>query len=200
MEFLESLYNLATEYIFLWGYWGLIVGMAIESACIPLPSEIILPFGGFMVSKGILSFWPAALAGTLGGTIGSLVAYLVGYFGGRPFILRYGRYIFIRPQDLALADNWFRRYGNKAVFWARLMPVIRTFISLPAGITRMNLGGFLVYTVLGSLPWCILFTYLGVKMGENWAAIRRAFEELDIIIIAVLALLVVFWIVKKARR
>ena len=199
-EILEALYALAVEYMAVWGYWGLIMGMALESACFPLPSEIILPFGGYMVSQGIMNFWEAVLAGLLGGVLGSTIAYLVGSYGGRPFIEKYGRYILIRKQDLQRADDLFARYGNKIVFWARLMPVVRTFISLPAGIARMNFSSFLVYTIAGSFPWTVIFVYAGVKMGDNWDHIRTIFEKFDVVIILALVAMVVFWVVIRVRE
>ncbi|MBC7104556.1 MAG: DedA family protein, partial [Firmicutes bacterium] len=135
--------------------------MAVESCNIPLPSEVILPYGGYLVSTGRLEFWWAALAGTAGGTAGSAVSYYIGLYGGRPFLNRYGRYFGVTPQKLALAERWFARYGEATVFFTRLLPVIRTFISLPAGVARMNFPRFLVYTFLGSLPWSLALTYVG---------------------------------------
>lgn len=198
-ELLEALYIVATEYMEVWGYWGLIMGMALESACFPLPSEIILPFGGYLVSQGILNYWEAVLAGLLGGTLGSTVAFLVGSYGGRPFILKYGRYFLIREQDIRRADDLFSRYGTKIVFWARFMPVVRTFISLPAGIARMDFPRFLIYTIAGSIPWTLVFVYAGVKMGDNWAYIRSIFEKFDVFIILALVAIVLFWVVNRLR-
>jgi len=201
--FLEALYGLAIQYMTAWGYWGLILGMALESACFPLPSEIILPFGGYLVSRGVLGFWPAVLAGLLGGTIGSTAAYLVGSLGGRPFVLKYGKYLLIREHDIRRADDWFSRYGSQIVFWARFLPVVRTFISLPAGIARMDFVRFLIYTIAGSLPWTVVFIYAGEKMGDNWAHVRSVFEKFDVFIILVLVGLVGFWLgtrLKEARK
>jgi len=198
-ELLEALYALATEYMAVWGYWGLVLGMALESACFPLPSEIILPFGGYLVSQGALNYWEAVMAGLLGGTIGSTAAYLVGSYGGRPFILKYGRYFLISEHDVRRADDLFSRYGTKIVFWARFMPVVRTFISLPAGITRMDFPRFLIYTIAGSLPWTVVFVYAGVKMGDNWAYIRSIFEKFDVFIILALVAIVLFWVLKRLR-
>ncbi len=197
---LERIVGAAVNFIAGLGYWGIGIGMAIESANIPLPSEVILTFGGFLVSQGQLSFWGAAMAGTVGGTIGSAVSYAVGLWGGRPFLLRYGRYIFITEARLAQADRWFARYGDAAVFIARLLPVIRTFISFPAGIARMHFGRFLLYTFLGSLPWCVFLTYLGVKLGENWRSLEMLFRRLDVLIVAaVLGVLLYFWWHKRRR-
>lgn len=200
MQVFEIIYRFAANTVESWGYWGLIFGMFLESACMPVPSEIVLPFGGYLVSREVLSFWPAALAGTLGGVLGSSFAYGVGAYGGRPFLERYGRYVFIAPEDLLRADHLFEKYGTKIVFWARLMPVIRTFISLPAGIARMGFGRFLAYTIAGSLPWSVLFTYFGVKLGENWAQVRAVFEEFDLFIVGGVVALVLFWIFQKIRR
>lgn len=198
-ELLEALYTVATEYMAAWGYWGIILGMALESACFPLPSEIILPFGGYLVSQGILNYWEAVLAGLLGGTLGSTVAFVVGSYGGRPFILKYGRYFLIREHDIKRADDLFSRYGTKIVFWARFMPVVRTFISLPAGIARMDFSRFLIYTIAGSIPWTLVFVYAGVKMGDNWAYIRSIFEKFDVFIILALVAIVLFWVVNRLR-
>ncbi|MEW5761679.1 MAG: DedA family protein [Bacillota bacterium] len=187
-RFLEAVVNFIAGL----GYWGIGIGMAIESANIPLPSEIILPFGGFLVSQGKLDFWGAVMAGTVGGTVGSALSYALGWWGGRPFLLRYGRYILVTEARLSQADRWFARYGDAAVFIARLLPVVRTFISFPAGIAGMHFGRFLAYTFLGSFPWCLFLTYLGVKLGENWRALQPLFHRLDILIVAVLLGLVLY--------
>src|ERR1700704_5563781 len=137
------------------GYAGIVLLMAIESACIPLPSEIIMPFSGYLVYTGRFNIWLVSVAGAFGCVVGSLVAYWVGMYGGRPFIERYGRYVLISRHDLDLADRCFARYGELIVFTSRLLPVIRTFIAFPAGVAKMNLPRFVVYTFLGSLPWCL---------------------------------------------
>jgi len=183
------------------GYWGIGVGMAIESANIPLPSEIILPFGGYLASTRELNFWGVALAGTAGGTVGSIISYVVGYYGGRPFLEKYGHYLRISHSNLALADKWFNRHGEFTVFFTRLMPIIRTFISLPAGISRMSFKRFVVYTFLGSLPWCVLLTWLGFKLGEEWESLEKYFHLLDVFVIGALLLAaVVYWLAKKRNR
>ncbi|HLG51343.1 MAG TPA: DedA family protein [Chloroflexota bacterium] len=168
------------------GYPGLIVAMAIESACIPLPSEIVLPMAGWMVSRNVFSLWGATLAGTLGGVIGSVITYWIGARGGRPLLERYGRYILISTHDLELADRWFARYGHGAIFFSRLLPVIRTFISLPAGIARMPFGVFILYTTLGSLPWSFALIYAGKSLGDNWEAIRTVLQKFDYLVLALI--------------
>lgn len=164
------------------GYWGILIGMTIESACIPLPSEIIMTFAGYVVWEGKMAFWGVVLVGTLGNLVGSLIAYYVGWWGGRPLLEKYGKYILITHNKLNLADEWFEKYGHEAVLISRMLPGLRTFISLPAGITHMNLKKFILYTVLGSLPWCFVLTYIGVLMGPNWTTIESYFHYLDILV------------------
>src|SRR2546428_3515958 len=143
------------------GYPGVALLMGIESACIPLPSEIIMPFSGYLVYTGRFTLWAVSGAGAVGCVLGSLVAYWVGMYGGRPFIERYGRYVLISTHDLDLADRWFARRGELIVFASRLLPVIRTFIAFPAGVAKMNLTRLAVYTFLGSVPWCLGLAYIG---------------------------------------
>jgi len=164
------------------GYPGIVLLMAIESACIPLPSEIIMPFSGYLVYTGQFDLHLASLAGALGCAVGSAVAYWVGVWGGRPFLEKYGRYVLIRRKDLDAADRFFERWGMWAVFIARLLPIIRTFISLPAGISRMPFVPFLVLSFVGSVPWCYLLAYVGKVLGENWASIRSYFHGADLIV------------------
>jgi membrane protein DedA with SNARE-associated domain len=157
------------------GYGGVVIAMAIESACIPLPSEIIMPFGGYLVATRVFSspggdmmaLFYVALAGAFGCVVGSLVAYYVGIWGGRPFLEKYGKYVLISKDNLDTADKWFKKYGDMAIFTSRLLPVIRTFISFPAGIMKMNFPKFVVYTFLGSLPWTFALAWIGYKIGQR---------------------------------
>lgn len=176
------------------GYWGILVCMAIESACIPLPSEIIMPFAGYLVLKGEFTLWGAALAGALGCVVGSVIAYYIGVYLGRDFILKYGRYFLINSKDIDWAERWFKKYGSAAIFFSRLLPVIRTFISFPAGVVRMKMTPFIFYTFLGSYPWCYGLAWLGKKMGENWNSLGPYFHRFDILIGIILLLGVIFWI------
>lgn len=176
------------------GYLGIVLLMAIESACVPLPSEVIMPFSGYLVSQGRFDLWLTGLAGAVGCVVGSVAAYWVGYFGGRPLVRRYRRYLFISAKDLNRADDWFARYGDATVFFSRLLPVVRTFISLPAGIARMRFGRFCVYTFLGSYPWCLALAYLGERMGAHWEGLRAYFHDFDYVILGVLVLGVVWWV------
>ena len=183
------------------GYAGIVLLMAIESACIPLPSEIIMPFSGYLVGQGRFSLWGVAVAGAVGCNLGSIVAYAVGAYGGRPFLERYGRYVLLTRGDLAWADRWFARYGEATVFFSRLLPVIRTFIALPAGIARMDFLRFNVYTFLGSLPWCLGLAWLGLKLGEHWEeTIRPVFEKLDLLIGLLLAAALVWFVRARLRQ
>jgi membrane protein DedA with SNARE-associated domain len=176
------------------GYAGILLLMAIESACIPLPSEVIMPFSGYLVSTGRFNLWAVAVAGALGCNLGSLVAYYVGAWGGRPLVERYGRYALVSRHDLEMADRFFARYGEWAVFIARLLPVIRTFIALPAGISRMNVWRFHLYTFLGSLPWCLVLAYLGLKLGPRYTILREYFHRFDTVL-GVLIVAAIVWFV-----
>jgi len=170
------------------GYTGIVLTMAIESACIPLPSEIIMPFSGYLVTTGQFTMLGVTLAGAVGNVLGSIAAYYAGIWGGRPFVERYGRYFLVSHHDLDIADRWFAKYGEAAVFFSQMLPVIRTFISLPTGIARMNFPRFVLFTFVGALPWCYLLAYVGVKMGQEWDNLRSYFHQFDIVIGLVLAL------------
>ena len=178
------------------GYPGIVLLMGIESACIPLPSEIIMPFSGYLVYTGRFKLAWVALAGAVVCNVGSLVAYYVGALGGRPLAEKYGRYVLVTRHDLELADRWFARYGDWAVFFARLLPVVRTFIALPAGIARMNFLRFNLYTFLGSLPWCLALAYAGLKLGERWTILRQYFHRFDTAIL-ILIVIGVVWFVRN---
>ena len=188
------------------GYSGVVLLMAIESACIPLPSEIIMPFSGYLVSTGQMNLWGVAVAGAVGCVLGSLVAYWVGMYGGRPIIEKYGRYILLSRHDLDLADRWFAKYGEVIVFVSRLLPAIRTFIAFPAGVARMNLTKFVIYTFAGSLPWCLGLAYVGQKLGEQWNkddTLKTWFHRFDFVIGIIGVLAVAWWIwrhVKHSRQ
>jgi membrane protein DedA with SNARE-associated domain len=185
------------------GYAGVVLLMAIESACIPLPSEIIMPFAGYLVSKGELNLWGVGVAGAVGCVLGSLVAYGAGMYGGRPFIEKYGRYILLSRHDLDLADRWFAKYGELIVFTARLLPAIRTFIAFPAGVARMNLTRFCIYTFAGSLPWCLALAYVGQKLGEQWDkndTLKTWFHRFDFLIGIAGLLFVAWWVWRHIKH
>jgi membrane protein DedA with SNARE-associated domain len=164
------------------GYLGVVFLMAIESACIPLPSEIIMPFSGYLVFRGDFELLRVSLAGSFGCVVGSIPAYYLGLYGGRPLIEKYGRYLLISHRDLDLADRWFARWGDWAIFFSRLLPVVRTFISFPAGVARMDFPRFVLYTFLGSFPWCLALAYIGMKLGQQWDTLGVYFHRFDIVI------------------
>jgi membrane protein DedA with SNARE-associated domain len=169
------------------GYTGVIILMAIESACIPLPSEIIMPFSGYLVFRGEFGLVWVGLAGAFGCVVGSVPAYYLGLYGGRPLIEKYGKYVLVSHHDLDIADRWFARYGDWAIFFSRLLPVVRTFISFPAGVAKMNVPRFIIYTFVGSFPWCLGLAYIGMKLGENWDTLGVYFHKFDIVIGILLA-------------
>ncbi len=167
------------------GYPGIVLLMAIESACIPLPSEVIMPFSGYLVYTGTFRLIWVALAGALGCNLGSLVAYEVGAFGGRPLVERFGSNVLLSRRELDLADHFFERYGSVTVLISRMLPVIRTFIALPAGVARMPRLQFHFYTFIGSFPWCLGLAYIGMILGENWdkdSRLKEWFHRFDAVI------------------
>jgi membrane protein DedA with SNARE-associated domain len=195
IPFLNGLYGAV-------GYVGVMIAMAIESAMVPLPSELILPYAGFLVSDPsqlepltgrAWSFWIVVIVATIGNTIGSLVGYAIGAWGGRPFLMRWGKYLLIRPHEIELADHFFQRYGPATAFFSRLLPIVRTFISFPAGVARMPLGKFILYSTLGALPWSFLLVFAGEQLGARWTDIRHALQPFDLAIaVGVVALIVLF--------
>lgn len=181
------------------GYGGIVLLMAIESACIPLPSEIIMPFSGYLVHRGEMSLHLVALAGSVGCVLGSVVAYGAGAWGGRPLVEKYGKYVLISHHDLALADRWFARHGDITVFVGRLLPVIRTFIAFPAGVARMPLWRFNLYTFIGSYLWCLGLAWVGMKLGEHWNTLGVYFHRFDAVI-GLIILAAVIWYVRRHLR
>ena len=180
------------------GYLGIVLLMALESACVPLPSELVMPFAGYLVSTGQMNLYVAATAGALGCNLGSVVAYEAGRRGGRPFAQRYGRYLLIGPGELDAADRFFARFGSAAVFVGRLLPLIRTFIAFPAGVARMPLLPFHLYTFAGSWPFCFVLTWLGLRLGRAWDSdprIKAAFHSADAVIgmVLIVAIVVFAW-------
>ena len=194
------------------GYLGVALWVAIESVIIPIPSELVLPFAGFLVGQGTaiepLTGQPwnvvlVTLFGTVGATLGALVAYAIGKYGGRPFIERWGRYLGITPDDLDRADDFFARHGNAAAFFGRMVPIIRSLVSFAAGIAHMPLGRFVVFTFLGSLPWTLLLVVSGAVMGANWEEIGGILKRFEYLVLAILVVITLLWIwfrIVKPRR
>src|SRR5690242_20055248 len=203
-----SITNFVTSLYVHTGLIGILVAMAIESCCIPLPSEVVMPLAGIMLVTGKIlggvALLPGlvvvALAGSLGCVLGSIVAYGIGYAGGRPLMLKYGRYVLISQHDADKADAFFKKYGSATAFFSRLLPVVRTYISLPAGITRMPFVKFVVYSFLGSFPWCLLLAYVGTLIGGNLSKLAPIFHDLDIVIIIAVVLLVALYIWRHIRN
>lgn len=178
------------------GYGGIVLLMAIESACIPLPSEIIMPFSGYLVFKGEMTLWGVAIAGAVGCVLGSIPAYYLGAYGGRPLVEKYGRWVLISHHDLRLADRWFEKYGEIIIFIGRLLPAVRTFIAFPAGVSRMNMPRFIAYTFVGSLIWCYFLAYVGMKFGENWASLKVYFHQFHVVL-AIAAVVFAIWYIRR---
>ena len=195
IPFLNGLYGAV-------GYLGVAVAMAIESAMIPLPSELILPYAGFLISdpsqvepltRGPWAYWIVVIVATLGNTVGSLVGYGIGAWGGRPFLRRWGRFLLIRPHEIELAEGFFAKYGPATAFFSRLLPLVRTFISFPAGVARMPLWKFIAYSTAGALPWSMLLVFAGMQLGVHWTDVRHALQPFDTAIaVAVVALVALF--------
>ena len=182
------------------GYGGVVLLMAIESACIPLPSEVTIPFAGYLVSRGELTLWGVALAGAVGCVLGSLVAYAVGAWGGRRLVQKYGRYLLISQRDLALADRWFERHGDIIILVGRLLPVVRTFIAFPAGVARMAMSKFIIYTFVGSLIWCWALAWVGQRLGEHWDTLGTYFHRFDALIAVLILAGAVWWVWRHMKH
>jgi membrane protein DedA with SNARE-associated domain len=196
---LEWLEHFVVDVLGRYGYTAVFVLMVLESACIPIPSELTMVFGGFLVSRGELDFVAVSLVGTVANLVGSWIAYWVGYVGGRPLIHRWGRYVLIRDHEVDRAHAWFERHGEAAVFVSRLLPVVRTFISLPAGVARMPFGRFTVYTFLGCLPWCFALTWAGVLLGDNWETFLRYGRPISYLIAAASVTVIGWWLYRRYR-
>ena len=179
---------------------GIALLMAIESCNIPLPSEAVLPFAGFLVSKGVLNFHMAAIAGAVGCVLGSIPSYYLGYFGGRKFFEKYGKYLLVSKKDLDEADKWVDKYGDWAFFLCRMLPVIRTFISLPAGILKARKRTFFTLTFLGSLIWSYVLVYVGLKLGEHLDRLKSICHKFDAVIIVACVILGGIYIWKHIKH
>ena len=196
---MEQISQAFLSFIDSWGYFAVAILMAMENACIPVPSELILGFAGYLVSAGKMTFTGAIIAGMVGGMAGSIFAYVVGATGGRKFVDKYGKYFFIKKSHVDLAQRWFDKYGVRAVFFSRMLPVVRTFISLPAGFARVNFKQFLFYTFMGSLPWTALILYAGELLGDNWEyllEVGHKFSEAFIIV----SVLIIAWLYLRHKR
>ncbi len=197
---MEQLFEMVIQLINIWGYWGILIGMALESANVPIPSELIFGFGGYLVFLGTLDFTSVVIAGVVGGLIGSILSYMAGAYGGPEFVIKYGRYVFLSEKHVNMAQKWFDRYGLMTVLVGRLLPVVRTFISLPAGFAKVNFIKFVVYTVIGSVPWTIALVYMGMLLGENWHLMRTIGHEVSLVVASGLVILLIYYIMRKKRK
>jgi membrane protein DedA with SNARE-associated domain len=187
-----------------YGLLAIFITMTLESTCIPIPSEIVVPYGGLLAAQGHVQLWQVIVVATAANVLGSTIAYAAGRYGGRALFLRYGRYVLIRPHHLDVADRWFERRGQITVFLTRMMPGIRTFISVPAGISRMHFGKFLLYSMLGAIPWNAALAYLGWVFGANWDTLQGYFDRYNTVfylaLVAAVALVVGLWWVRHKRK
>jgi membrane protein DedA with SNARE-associated domain len=197
---IDSLANFVTLVISHLGYPGVFLLMALESACIPIPSEFIMPFSGFLVAEGEMNFWFVVLMGSFGNLVGSWLAWWVGRRGGRPLVEKYGKYILLCHRDLDAADKYFKKYGQGTVLFTRLMPIIRTFISLPAGIAKMDFKKFSIYTFVGVIPFTAALTYAGLKLKENWDGLQPYFHKFDLVIVLFIILGLIWYIFRHIKR
>ncbi|MFZ5639399.1 MAG: DedA family protein [Bacillota bacterium] len=183
-----------------YGLVAVFITMALESACIPIPSEIVMPYAGHLVARGQMGLWEATLVAGAANLTGSWIAYAAGRFGGRGFIEKYGRYILLSQKHLAMADRWFANRGEMTVFVSRMLPAVRTFISLPAGIAKMNLLKFSVYSFIGALPWNLALVYLGYIFTDRWDELQAYLHEFNYVVFVALGLLVTGWLLWRRRK
>lgn len=200
---LEILAHYIIQFIHATGYLGIFVLMTLESALIPIPSEITMPFSGFLASTGVLSIWPIIIVGTFANLVGSLIAYYIGYFLEETVLLtlikKYGKFILVTEHEYRRAEKWFQKYGDKIIFISRLLPGIRTIISLPAGMFEMDIKKFVIYTTLGCFIWSVLLTYTGFYLGENWQSLEGVYRKFEIVIVVAIVVAVVWYIEKHLK-
>ena len=191
---LKPITSFVLSIISTWGYAGIVACMTIESACIPLPSEIIMPFSGYLVTTGRFTLWAVALAGAIGNVLGSWIGYWLGSVGGRPLAERLSRWHVVRVEEYDRADRWLKRHGLQVAFWTRLVPIVRTFISFPAGAARVPIARFTMYTFVGAYIWSFTLAWIGAKFGEHWQSIREVWRGFDIAVLIALLALFLFWL------
>lgn len=182
------------------GYFGMFLGMILEAVIIIIPSEVILATGGILAGRGIFSFWMAFLVGLVGSVFCAIIIYLIGYFGGRSFVKKYGKLFFMKEEDIEKCDIWFEKYGLLAAFLARNFPIVRTLISLPMGISKVNFPRFVLFTTLGSIPWTFAFVYVGYALGNNWIVLNNFVKKLKLPIMLLLILLLINYLFKKLKK
>jgi membrane protein DedA with SNARE-associated domain len=196
----DPIVNVATDIVHSIGLWGVFVLMVLESACIPVPSEATMLFAGFDVSKGHYSLFAAVAVGSVANLIGSWIAYAVGYYGRIDILEKHGRKVGIKMSHLETADRWFEKYGDATVFFSRMLPIVRTFISLPAGVARMPFWRFSLLTLAGCVPWVFMLTYIGKVSGDNWTKWKNNLHYVDYAVAALIVVGIVYLVVKRRRR
>ncbi|MEK7652085.1 MAG: DedA family protein [Patescibacteria group bacterium] len=197
---IQSITGFVTDIISAGGYVGVGFLMALESSAIPIPSEIIMPFAGFLVSAGTFTLFGISFAGAVGSMIGSAVLYYIGYYGGRPVIEKYGKYFLINHKDLDMAENFFQRHGQLANFIGRLLPIVRTFISFPAGVARVKIAPFLALSFIGSFFWSLFLGFIGLKLGQNWNTIHSYFTGIDYVIVGLFILGLIYYVRRHLKH
>lgn len=195
----EILSGFITQLIASTGYLGVFVLMTLESAALPVPSEVVMPFAGYLAYQGVFNLFLITIVGAAGCTAGSIISYYIGLKGGRPLIERYGKYFFIKTGHMDIAEKWFDKYGDKAIFFSRMLPVVRTFISLPAGIGKYDFRKLVAFSFIGSLPWCFALAYVGFSLGPYWENIIGFFNGLDIAVVAAIILIALYFLFLKKR-
>lgn len=200
---LEQIFSVLTTFIAnvisTFGYPGIALLMGIQTVAIPIPSEIILPFAGYLVFTGRFEIWLVALVGAVGSCLGSLVAYFIGKAGGRPLVQKYGKWVLISKHDLNLADNFFRKHGNEAVFFGMMLPIFRSFISFPAGVAKVPVKKFVTYVFLGSFIWGVFLSFIGMKLGENWSTLRTKFQGFEVALFVLAVFAGVYWVYRHIK-
>ncbi len=197
MSLIDSIIQSILQIIAQIGYPGIVVLMTLESMGIPIPSEVVMPAGGWLASEGTLNLILVTIAGTVGCVLGSAIAYWIGLKGGRAAVIRYGKYVFLNESHLDAAENWFRKYGAMTIFLTRLLPIIRTYISFPAGMAKMKFWPFIILSAIGSAIWCFILAYIGYILGPNWNRISRYYDLLTVAVIAVLGIIFIVWIWRR---
>lgn len=192
--------NFISDLIYNYGYFGMFISMVLEAVIIVIPSEAILATGGILAANNIFTFWGAFLTGLIGSVFCAIVIYFMGYFGGREFIRKYGKYFFMKEEDILKSDNWFNKYGMISCLIARNFPIVRTLISLPVGIMRMSFLKFLIYTTIGSIPWTFLFVYVGYELGNNWVIAKEYVSKLKLPIRIIILFLIIMYFYKKIKN
>ena len=196
----EKLVDFIVNGISTGGYSGVFVLMALESMIAPVPSEVVMPFAGYLVLQNRFDFWIVLLASGLGSIFGSVLSYYIGFYGGRPFVLKFGRYLLLEEEHLEWTEKWFKRQGDKTIFISRFVPIVRHLISIPAGIARMRMHKFIVYTFIGATIWNFILLYAGIKLGSRWGIIHEYSRELDIVFVAAVILFLAYFIWKHHKK